>query len=125
MLEGDDRKNFQEQLALARTVCPYIEDQNFYVEHWPHAVFWNKMREFGQIFVDNDFFDEVDDLFYLHRNEVQQALYDLIASWAVGTPARGPKYWPKEVAGARNCLPSWLSGHPNQAWVNRRKWSPK
>ena len=97
LLEGDDRKNFQEQLALARTVFPYIEDHNFYVEHWHHAVFWNKMREFGQIFVDNDFFDEVDDLFYLHRNEVQQALYDLIASWAVGTPARGPKYWPKEV----------------------------
>jgi pyruvate,water dikinase len=98
LLEGDDLKAFQDHLNLARTVFPYIEDHNFYVEHWHHAVFWNKMREFGQIFVDNGFFDEVDDMFYLHRNEVQQALYDLIASWAVGTPARGPKYWPKEVA---------------------------
>ncbi len=97
LLEGDDLKAFQEQLGLARTVFPYIEDHNFYVEHWHHAIFWNKMREFGQIFVDNGFFEEVDDMFYLHRNEVQQALYDLIASWAVGTPARGPKYWPKEV----------------------------
>ncbi len=97
LLEGDDLKAFQEQLGLARTVFPYIEDHNFYVEHWHHAVFWNKMREFGQIFVDNDFFEEVDDMFYLHRNEVGEALYDMIASWAVGTPARGPKYWPKEV----------------------------
>jgi pyruvate,water dikinase len=98
LLDGDDLKAFQDHLNLARTVFPYIEDHNFYVEHWHHAVFWNKMREFGRIFVDNGFFEEVDDMFYLHRNEVQQALYDLIASWAVGTPARGPKYWPREIA---------------------------
>ncbi len=98
LLEGDDLKNFQEQLGLARTVFPYIEDHNFYVEHWHHAVFWNKMREFGQVFVDNGFFEEVDDMFYLHRNEVGQALYDMIAHWAVGSEARGPKYWPPEVA---------------------------
>ncbi|MCK6623806.1 MAG: PEP-utilizing protein mobile subunit [Anaerolineae bacterium] len=98
LLDGDDLKAFQDHLNLARTVFPYIEDHNFYVEHWHHAVFWNKMREFGRIFVDNGFFEEVDDMFYLHRNEVQQALYDLIASWGVGTPARGPKYWPREVA---------------------------
>ncbi|MCP4416180.1 MAG: PEP-utilizing protein mobile subunit, partial [Chloroflexi bacterium] len=98
LLDGEDLENFQNQLGLARTVFPYIEDHNFYVEHWHHAVFWNKMREFGQIFVDNGFFEEVDDMFYLHRDEVRQALYDMIASWAVGTPARGPKYWPPEVA---------------------------
>ncbi len=98
LLEGDDLKSFQEHLGLARTVFPFIEDHNFYVEHWHHAVFWNKMREFGQIFVDAGFFDEVDDMFYLHRYEVQSSLYDLIASWGVGTPARGPGYWPKEVA---------------------------
>jgi pyruvate,water dikinase len=98
LLEGDDLKNFEQQLALARTVFPFIEDHNFYVEHWHHAVFWNKMREFGQIFVDNGFFEEVDDMFFLHRFEVRAALYDLISSWGVGTPARGPAYWPPEVA---------------------------
>lgn len=98
LLEGDDRKTFEQQLGLARTVFPFIEDHNFYVEHWHHAVFWNKMREFGEIFKDAGFFEEVDDMFYLHRYEVREALYDLISSWAVGTPARGPGYWPKEVA---------------------------
>jgi len=98
LLEGDDRKTFEQQLGLARTVFPFIEDHNFYVEHWHHAVFWNKMREFGDIFKDAGFFEEVDDMFYLHRYEVREALYDLISSWAVGTPARGPGYWPKEVA---------------------------
>ncbi|MFQ5661290.1 MAG: PEP-utilizing enzyme [Gammaproteobacteria bacterium] len=98
LLEGDDLKIFQEQIGLARIAFPYIEDHAFYIDHWHHNVFWNKMREFGQLFVDNGFFEEVDDLFCLHRNEVQQALADLIASWAVGTPARGPRYWPREVA---------------------------
>jgi pyruvate,water dikinase len=94
----EDKKAFQEQLGLARTVFPYVENHNFYVEHWHHTIFWNKMREFGRLFVKHGFFKETDDLFYLHRYEVQEALYDLIASWAVGTEARGPKYWPSMVA---------------------------
>ncbi len=112
LLEGEDLENFQNQLGLARTVFPYIEDHNFYVEHWHHAVFWNKMREFGQVFVDNGFFEEVDDMFYLHRDEVRQALYDMIASWAVGTPARGPVYWPREVA------------HRKELFAKLAQWSP-
>jgi pyruvate,water dikinase len=115
LLEGDDLKAFQDHLNLARTVFPYIEDHNFYVEHWHHAVFWNKMREFGQIFVDNGFFADVDDMFYLHRNEVQQTLYDLIASWAVGTPARGPKYWPKEVARRKELFTKLAEWSPTPA----------
>ena len=33
--------------GLARTVFPYVESHNFYVEHWYHTLFWNKVREFG------------------------------------------------------------------------------
>ena len=93
----EDKKAFQEQLGLARTVFPYVENHNFYVEHWHHTVFWNKMREFGRVLVTHGFFKEVDDLFYLRRFEVQEAIYDLIASWASGGEARGPKYWPPLV----------------------------
>ena len=92
------KKAFQEQLGLARTVFPYVENHNFYVEHWHHTVFWNKMREFGRLLVKHGFFKEVDDMFYLHRFEVQQAIYDLIGSWGSGGEARGPKYWPPIVA---------------------------
>lgn len=93
----EDRKAFQDLLQLARTVFPYIEDHNFYVEHWHHTIMWNKVRQFGRIFLKNGFFKEVDDIFYLHRFEVHDALYDLVTSWAVGTPARGPKYWPQKI----------------------------
>ena len=92
------KKAFQEQLGLARTVFPYVENHNFYVEHWHHTVFWNKMRVFGRLLVKHGFFKEVDDMFYLHRFEVQQAIYDLIGSWGSGGEARGPKYWPPIVA---------------------------
>ena len=93
----EDRKSFSDLLNLSRTVFPYIENHNFYVEHWHHTIFWNKMREFGKIFVNHGFFEEVDDIFYLHRYDIYDALYDLITSWAVGTPPRGPKYWPREI----------------------------
>jgi pyruvate,water dikinase len=79
-------------------VFPYVENHNFYVEHWHHTVFWNKMREFGRLLVKHGFFKEVDDMFYLHRFEVQQAIYDLIGAWGSGGEARGPKYWPPIVA---------------------------
>lgn len=93
----EDRKTFKELLGLARTVFPYVENHNFYVEHWHHTIFWNKMREFGKLFAGHGFFKDSEDLFYLHRYEIHGALYDLITSWAVGTPARGPKYWPREI----------------------------
>lgn len=94
----EDRQAFEQQLGLARTVFPYVENHNFYVEHWHHTLFWNKVREFGRLFVRHGFFAETDDIFYLHRFEISAALYDLIASWGVGTPARGPHYWPERVA---------------------------
>ena len=37
-------------MQLARTVYPYVENHNFYVEHWHHSLFWNKVRELGDLF---------------------------------------------------------------------------
>jgi pyruvate,water dikinase len=113
LLPNDEaKKAFQEQLGLARTVFPYVENHNFYVEHWHHTVFWNKMREFGKLFVKYGFFKEVDDMFYLHRYEVQEAIYDLIGAWGSGGEARGPRYWPPIVA-KRKVL-----------FEKLKKWSP-
>ena len=97
----EDRKTFAELLGLARTVFPYVENHNFYVEHWHGTIFWRRMRELAAIFVRHGFFAEADDLFFLHRSEIPGALYDLVSAWAVGTPARGPRYWPREVARRR------------------------
>ena len=93
----EDRKTFAELHRLARLVFPYVENHNFFVEHWHHTVFWRKMRELAAIFVRHGFFADQDDIFFLQRSEISGALYDLISAWAVGTPARGPRYWPKEI----------------------------
>lgn len=107
-----DRKGFEEMLGLARTVFPYVEEHNFYVEHWHHTVFWNKIREFGQVLSSHGFFTEADDIFYLHRFEVHSALYDLVSAWASGGIARGPQYWQREVARRKEVLSSL------------RRWTP-
>ena len=94
----EDRATFEGKLGLARTVFPYVENHNFYIEHWGHSVVWRKMRDLGKIFVKEGFFADPDDIFLLSRHEVPEALYDVYHGWAVGSPSRGPKYWPREIA---------------------------
>ena len=97
----EDRAAFEELVQLARTVYPYVENHNFYVEHWHHSLFWNKVRELGDLFAADGFIEDREDIFYLHRNEIHSALYDLIISWAAGTDGAGPTHWPPIVARRR------------------------
>jgi pyruvate,water dikinase len=108
----EDRSAFDDLVSLARRVYPYVENHNFYVEHWHHSIFWNKMRELGGIFVAHGFLEDAEDVFYLHRYEIYEALYDLETGWATSTPARGPTYWPQEV------------GERKRIMEKLRQWSP-
>ncbi len=92
-----DKEAFTAKLALAKKVYPYVEEHNFYVEHWHHTIFWNKMREIGKIFVENQFFGDEEDVFYLNRYEISQTLYELYSCWAIGSIPRGPKYWSERI----------------------------
>ncbi len=97
----DDRAAFDSLIGLARKVFPFVEDHNFYVEHLHHSIFWSKVRELGDVFVAHKFFDTNEDIFYLHRHELYDALYDLMIGWAVGTQPRGETYWKPIVAERR------------------------
>lgn len=99
-----DRAAFEEKLRLARVVFPYVENHNFYIEHWSHATIWGKMRELGRMLVGAGFLADPDDVFYLRRNEVTDVLWDLFSSWAVSAPARGPNHWPQEIKRRRDIL---------------------
>jgi pyruvate,water dikinase len=108
--DDETRATFEGKLGLARTVFPYVENHNFYVEHWGMSLVWRKMRELGQILADNDFFEKADDIFLLRRNEVPDAIFDYFHGWAVGVPSRGPKYWGREIPrrqGIMNALRTW------------------
>ncbi|GEL18840.1 PEP/pyruvate-binding domain-containing protein [Pseudonocardia asaccharolytica] len=99
-----DRTAFEEKLGLARVVFPYVENHNFYVEHWANSAVWRKMRELGRLLVDSGFLAEENDVFYFRRNEIPDVLWDLYSSWAVGAPARGPGRWPAEIERRRRIL---------------------
>ena len=99
-----DRTAFDSKLSLSRTVFPYVENHNFYVEHWAHSVVWRKMRAFGEIFVKAGFFPEADDIFLLRLDEVPLALFDMYHAWSVGVPPRGGSYWAPEVSRRRGIL---------------------
>ena len=88
---------FDQNLGLARLVFPYVESHNFYVEHWYHTIFWNKVREFGALLARHRFIDDAEDIFYLQRHEISDALVDLRLAWAAGSEGRGPGYWPPIV----------------------------
>ena len=95
---AEDQEAFQAKLGLARTVFPYVENHNFYVEHWSHSVIWRKMRQLGEVLVKEGFWSESDDIFYLKRTEVEDALWDYYVAWATPETPAGPGYWPKIIA---------------------------
>ncbi|MGA8719687.1 MAG: PEP-utilizing enzyme [Solirubrobacteraceae bacterium] len=98
LLDSEDAvAAFDQNLGLARLVFPYVESHNFYVEHWYHTLFWNKVREFGALLARHRFLDDAEDVFYLQRHEISDALVDLRLAWAAGSAGRGPGYWPPRV----------------------------
>jgi pyruvate,water dikinase len=110
-----DRKAFDDLVNLARTVYPFVENHNFYVEHWHHSIFWNKVRDLGRVLVNHGFLEDAEDVFFLHRYELYEALYDLLSEWATMTPARGPHHWPKEVAERKRIMDSLRAWSPPPA----------
>lgn len=110
LLDSEDLPGFDEALGLARTVFPYVENHNFYVEHWFLTGFWNKAREFSAKFVEWGFWDDVEDLFFLRRAEVEEAVYDLQMAWGAGGVPQGRFHWPAIIARRREiykALDSW------------------
>ncbi len=106
---------FQVKLSLARTVFPYVENHNFYVEHWFQSVFWRKIRELGQVFLGARFLQSVDDIFYLRRDEIATALFDLCSGWAVGAASRGQRYWPREIERRKRVIQALRAWSPPRA----------
>jgi pyruvate,water dikinase len=113
--DDEARQAFDEALGLSRIVFPYVESHNFYVEHWYHTLFWNKVREFGELLARNDFLDDPEDVFYLQRHEVSDALVDLRLAWAAGSVGRGPGYWPPIVAERKRIMKAMRAWSPPPA----------
>jgi pyruvate, water dikinase len=100
LLDGEQLATFDTKRGLAATAYPYVENHNFYIEHWTMGVFWRKVRQLSRTLHGYGFWEHEDDLLYLGRNEVRDALFDLVSAWGVGNPAGpvGPHVWPEVIA---------------------------
>lgn len=90
----DDKKSFDEAFGVVRTIYRYAEDHLFWVEHWLHTIWFEKIREFGKLLTDNKILKKVDDIFLFNRFEVPILLEDMVTTWALGegVPSRS-KFW--------------------------------
>jgi pyruvate,water dikinase len=106
LLPKESRGAFDEQLKLARTVFPHIEDHNFYIDHWSQTVLWNKVREFGALLARHAFLADPEDVFLLRHDEVRLALEELRLHWSTGGAGvpRGPSLWPPIVGRRKRIL---------------------
>ena len=111
----EDRETFQGKLGLARTVFPYVENHNFYIEHWSMSVFWKKSRELGDMLVKEGFIGDPEDIYYIKRDEMDEVLWDLYHGWAVGAPAAGPTHWPPIVEKRRAIVEALRDFNPPKA----------
>ena len=117
LLPGGLRPSFDARLELARAVFPHIEDHNFYIDHWAHTVFWNKVREFGALLAGHAFIADSEDVFHLRHDEIRMALTDLRLFWSSGGAGcpRGPRYWPAIVARRKRILEAMRAWTPPPA----------
>jgi len=113
-LIGDDktRATFDQLLNTVWLVFPYVENHLFYVEHWFHSVFWNKVREVAKIMKEFGVIEDTEDIWYLKRGEIKEHLWDIVTAWATVVRPRGCKTVPAEVKWRKGVLQKF------------REWSP-
>ena len=109
------RKQFDELLGCAKTVFPYVENHLFYVEHWFHSVFWNKMREVAAILKEHGILKDAEDVWLMRRDEIKLALWDVVTAWATGVTPRGTTTWPPEVEWRKGVMEKFRAWAPPPA----------
>ena len=89
----EDREAFDGKLGLARVVFPYVENHNFYIEHWTMSVVWRKLKELGATLAKDGLLANESDLLFIRRDEVNEVLWDYYANWAVNAPTASAAHW--------------------------------
>ena len=115
LLDPAARADFEAKLGLARQVYPYVENHNFYIEHWTMGVFWRKAGELSALLHRAGFWPRANDMFYLTRDEVRAALFDYSSGWAIGVEPAGPGHWPSEVERRRRIVAALSRQSPEPA----------
>jgi pyruvate,water dikinase len=118
MLGADEQAAFDDKIGLSRVVFPYVEDRNFFIEHWSMGVFWRKVREFSRLLQEAGFYDDEGGLFYMTRVEAREALFDLCNAWAVGVEPIGKTVWPAKIKKRMGMIEALATQRPIPALNN-------
>ncbi len=105
LLGSDEEKAaFDQMLGVCHLVFPYVEDHKFYCEHWLTTCFFNKVRDFGGLLKRYGVLTEAEDVFHLKYTEVEEALANVMNSWAAGSPPSQQDYWKPIVKQRRDMI---------------------
>ena len=115
LASDEDREAFDAKLGLARVVFPYVENHNFYIEHWTMSVVWRKVKELGATLAKDGLLANDDDLLYIRPDEVSQILQDYYAAWAVNAPTMSAAYWAPTIERRREIHDALASWQPPKA----------
>jgi pyruvate,water dikinase len=107
LANDEERAAYDQMIALAHRVFPYVEGHKFYCEHWYTNLFFNKIRSFGALLAAHGFFANAEDVFHLTHYELEAAIIDLMNAWSTGSKPRGPAYWPQIVAERKAAIVEW------------------
>jgi pyruvate,water dikinase len=80
----EDKKSFEDAHRNVRTIYKYAEDHLFWVEHWFHTIWFDKLRDFAKLFVQQGVLSDEEDFFMFNRLEVPYLIEDTVTSWALG-----------------------------------------
>jgi len=103
----EDRATYDQLITLAHRVFPYVEGHKFYCEHWYTNLFFNKIREYGDLLCAHGFFAAPADVFNLTHYELESAIIDLMLSWSSGSDPVGPRVWPAKIAERKAAIKVW------------------
>lgn len=116
LLDEESAAIFESKRQLAVTAYPYVENHNFYIEHWTMGVFWRKVRELGEMLAGLGLWETADDMLYLNRNEIRDVLFDVVTFHGVGADAPiGTVKWPQEIARRKKIVEALKTARPAPA----------
>ncbi len=73
------------------------------------------MRELSELLSKQGFWADSDDMFFLSRGEVREAIWDYSQAWAIGTDIHGSQVWPDEIARRRKIHSALAKERPQPA----------
>jgi pyruvate, water dikinase len=111
----DDRKSFDDAYNVVRSIYRYAEDHLFWVEHWMHTIWFSKVREFGNLLVNQKILKEPDDIYLFNRFEIPMLLGDMVSAWALGEGVPPRKMWMEKAEKRAKILEAAREWNPDPA----------